>query len=93
MNKFKVNDDLFGGLAYIKTGRDVHVYKIVTNYASNNYCDVPIKWDAEPYMHDKIVPVLNVIHCGVDESRVIRVAVDDCEKIITPQERLEIREE
>lgn len=37
----------------------------------------------------KITDVLNVIHCGVDESKVIRVALKDCE-IIENEEAKEL---
>ncbi len=83
MNEFRINGDGFGCYAHIKTdfSERVHVYKVVNFIESNFYCDVPIRYDAEPYAHSDVVPVANVIHCGVDESKVIRVAISDCEKI------------
>lgn len=89
MSKFLPNTDYYGGFAHIKTDYTgiVHLYKIVNAIQSNKYCDVPIRYGTEAYIHDKIVPVLNVIHCGIDESKVIRVAFKDCDKIITPEER------
>lgn len=83
MSEFRVNGDGFGCYAHIKTDVPdrVHVYKVVNIINSNCYCDVPIRYDSEPYNHGGVVPVANVIHCGVDESKVIRVAVADCEKI------------
>ncbi len=83
MSEFHINGDGFGCYAHIKTDfpERVHVYKVVGFFESNGYCDVPIRYDTEPYLHKEVVPVANVIHCGVDESKVIRVAIADCEKI------------
>lgn len=79
------NDDLFGSYAYIEQGfaGEVHQYKIIGMFESNSYCDVPLTYITEnnPHIHSKVVPVLNVIHMGVDESKVIRVALNDCKKI------------
>ena len=81
MNEFVVNTDLFGRYANIPTdySGNKHIYKVITLYESNCYCDVPLTVNSEPALHKEIVPVLNVIHCGVDESEVIRVALKDCE--------------
>ena len=83
LEHFVVNQDLFGRYAKIPTGHggDIHVYKIVTSFESNSYCDVPLCYGIAPTQHDVIVPVLNVIHCGIDESEVVRVALSDCEII------------
>lgn len=45
--------------------------------SSNFYCDVPICCDSEPYIHKNIEQIFSVIHCGIDESKVVRVAVKD----------------
>jgi len=81
MSEFVVNTDLFGRYANIPTNHSGRkfIYKIVSLYKSNCYCDVPILYNSEPTLHKDIVPVLNVICCGVDESKVIRVALKDCE--------------
>lgn len=83
MSDFILDTEYYGGYAYIKTNysADVHIYKIVNAILSNSYCDVPIMCTSEPNTHEDIVPVLNVIHCGIDETKVVRVAVSDCEKI------------
>ena len=82
-NEFVVNSDMFGQYVRIPTGysRELHIYKVVSCFQSNGYCDVPIVFGSEPILHDKLEYVLNVIHCGVDESKVIRVALSDCEFI------------
>lgn len=86
MSKFWLNKECYGGYAYIRTdhSEDTHIYKIVNAIQSNCYCDVPVLCNSEPYVHTSVVPVLNVIHCGVDETKVVRVAVDDCENIVLP---------
>ena len=53
---------------------------------SNCYCDVPLTYQTENncHTHDNIVEVVNVIHCGIDENRVIRVARNDIELLPAP---------
>ena len=79
---FHANTDMFGQYAKIPTGRsgDLHIYKIITRFRSNGYCDTPIIF-GKSTLHEEVTDVLNVIHCGVDESKVIRVALKDCEII------------
>ena len=82
MSEFVVNGDMFGMYAKIPTGfsKEMHIYKIVSVFESNTYCDVPLfTIDTKETTHDKLVIVLNVIHCGINESEVIRVALKDCE--------------
>lgn len=82
MSEFVINGDMFGMYAKIPTGfsKEMHIYKIVSVFESNTYCDVPLLTiDTKETTHDKLVIVLNVIHCGIDESEVIRVALKDCE--------------
>lgn len=81
MSEFVVNDDMFGRYCRIKTdfSEDMHMYKIVSLLESNNYCNVPLRWNSGPTLHKEVVPVLLVIHCGIDETKVHRVALSDCE--------------
>ena len=90
---FHVNTDMFGQYAKIPTGysEDLHIYKIITRFQSNSYCDVPIIGLRDSTLHKEVTDVLNVIHCGVDESKVIRVALKDCE-IIENEEAKELRQ-
>ena len=83
MNKFNVNGDLFGKYALIKTAayEEPHIYKIISAFESNSYCEVPIWYYTKPEWHDKMETVLNVIHCGIDETEVIRVVLKDCDEI------------
>lgn len=89
---FHVNTDMFGQYAKIPTGHsgDLHIYKIITRFHSNWYCDVPIIGLGDSTLHEEVTDVLNVIHCGIDESKVIRVALKDCE-IIENGETKELR--
>ena len=89
---FHVNTDMFGQYAKIPTGcsGNLHIYKIITRFHSNWYCDVPIIGLGDSTLHEEVTDVLNVIHCGVDESKVIRVALKDCE-IIENEETKELR--
>lgn len=88
MSEFVVNTDMFGQYVRIPTGYsgEPHIYKVVSLFQSNTYCDVPIVAASVPVPHkkeftglDSLEHVLNVIHCGIDESKVIRVALKDCE--------------
>ena len=87
---FKPNADLFGYMAYIKTNfsEAIHQYKIIGRIQSNTYCDVPIKYNSEPYTHDEMEDVILVLHCGLSEDRekIHRVAVKDCVSIKTKNE-------
>lgn len=92
MSEFKVNTDMFGQYVTIPTGysKEKHLYKVVSKFYSNTYCDVPIMHNAEPKSHKEtkakenpygLETVLNVIHCGIDENEVITVALKDCEVV------------
>lgn len=92
MAEFMVNTDMFGMYVRIPTGysREMHIYKVVSKFKTNSYCDVPIVYGSKPVPHEKeyhdlsdLEDVLNVIHCGIDETEVVRVALKDCE-IVTP---------
>ena len=95
MSEFVVNGDMFGMYAKIPTGfsKEMHIYKIVSAFESNAYCNVPLLTiDTKETTHDKLDTVLNVIHCGIDESEVVRVALKDCEIIKKePQEQPIVR--
>lgn len=88
MSEFVLSgQELFGRYARIAYGhalggeQDYHIYKCIQSFRSNCYCDVPLTYQTENncYKHENIVDVVNVIHCGIDESRVIRVALNDVE--------------
>lgn len=81
MSDFMINKDMFGRYCKIETdySRDLHTYKIVSLIESNSYCDIPLTVNSKETLHDKIVSVLLVIHCGIDESKVRRVALSDCD--------------
>lgn len=80
VSDFRINGDMFGMYVRIPTDFNgaLHTYKVVCLIESNSYCDVPVKCLSEPVLHDNIVPVLLVIHCGVCEEKVTRVALKDC---------------
>ena len=88
MSEFVLSgQELFGRYARIAYGhaldgkQDYHIYKCIRSFMSNCYCDVPLTYQTENncHTHDNIVEVVNVIHCGIDENRVIRVARNDIE--------------
>ncbi|KAA0563784.1 hypothetical protein F0342_12680 [Bacillus sp. CH30_1T] len=57
------------------------IHKVVGALKSNTWIDTPLKWDSEPINHASMEKVLNVIQCGIDETKVIRVKESDCIKI------------
>lgn len=87
MSQIVVNEDMFGKYCTIPTGcsREEHTYKIVARIESNTYCDVPLFSGAtEETTHESVIPVLLVIHCGIDESKVIRVPLAKCKICAAP---------
>ena len=93
MSEFVLSgQELFGRYARIAYGhaldgkQDYHIYKCIRSFMSNCYCDVPLTYQTENncHTHDNIVEVVNVIHCGIDENRVIRVARNDIELLPAP---------
>lgn len=85
MAEFKVNQELFGCYAKIKTNYNnaIHIYKIVGAFASNHYKKVPLRYPYEDIKDNKLVPVANVIHCGIDETEVMTVALKDVESVLS----------
>jgi len=84
---FKPNTDLFGWYAEIKTNfnQEMFLYKVISCIESNAYCDIPILYNSEPTLHKDMTTVLKVICCGIDETKVERVALKDC-RLINPKE-------
>lgn len=82
-------------ITYITHGiyREPHIYKVVNAFESNTYRDAPDWFHAEEKIHDKMEKVLNIIHCGIDETKVIRVKESDCTKLEFAQSAIESNEE
>ena len=90
MSKFighkKTNDIDFGDYVQIEQHRynspnEMYIHKVVGALESNTYVDVPVRWDSEEKIHNKMEKVLNVICCGIDETKVFRVREKDCVKV------------
>ena len=60
---------------------EMFLHKVVGAFKSNTWIDAPLKWDSKPTIHDEFETVLNVIQCGIDETKVIRVRQKDCIKV------------
>ena len=76
-------DDLFGYYCHIemlfygKEGNQYHLFKIVGTLNSNYYYDIPFNEKTNPAkIHDEIIPIANVIHCGICEDEIFRVPLD-----------------
>jgi hypothetical protein len=87
MSKFtrygRTNEIDFGDYVKYPNGysREMHIYKVVGSFQSNCYRDIPDLYDSNEVHHSDIVPCLNIIHCGLDETKVIRVKESDCIKL------------
>ena len=83
MGEFVPNVEMFGLYAKIKQGASAepHTYKIVGALESNSYVDIPIRCPETATIHEEVTPILRVIHCGICEEKVIRVAVKDVDSI------------
>ena len=53
-------------------------FKVIGQLNSNCWTDTPLSWNSEETLHKKMEDVLNVICCGIDETKVIRVKKSDC---------------
>ncbi|MEJ9331136.1 hypothetical protein [Bacillus licheniformis] len=82
----RTNEIDFGDYVEIEQMRygvpnEMYIHKVVGAFESNTWVEVPVRWDRNEVHHDKIEKVLNVICCGIDETRVFRVREKDCKKI------------
>jgi hypothetical protein len=80
------NDIDFGDYVKIEMFRyhspnEWYLFKVVGAIRSNTWIDTPLKWDSEQTIHDRMETVLNVIQCGIDETKVIRVREKDVIKV------------
>ena len=88
LHKFlQENDCLFGWYCKIPYGhqynetKEKHIYKIVGCFGkSNSWCEIPHTYQNEtPTRHETMEYVVNVIHGGLDETKVLRFALKDIE--------------
>ncbi len=75
------DEDLFGYYCKIPyyTDGEKHIYKVIGRLRSNTYQDIPAVINRQQKIHDEIVDIVNVIHCGVCEDKVERFALKDVE--------------
>lgn len=61
---------------------EFYIHKVVGSLRSNTWIDVPLETARyEMTQHESMEVVLNVIQCGIDETKVIRVRQKDCIKM------------
>lgn len=82
----RTNDIDFGDYVQIEMFRygkqnELFIHKVVGALRSNAWIEAPLKWDSKMIGHDQMEVILNVIQCGLDETKVIRVAQKDCIKL------------
>lgn len=81
----RTNDIDFGDFVNFPYGSEMHIWKVVGAFKSNKYMKPPYTSCSEEKIHaGGVVPVLNIIHCGIDETKVIRVKASDCSKAEYP---------
>jgi hypothetical protein len=70
----------FGDYVHYPNGysKELHIYKVVGSLQSNCYQNAPDTHQSENVLHNDVVDCLNIIHCGIDETKVIRVKESDC---------------
>lgn len=73
----------FGDYVQYPTGfsKDLHIFKVVGQYYSNTYILPPYTVDKQPEIQKEMASVLNIIHCGIDETKIITVKESDCIKM------------
>lgn len=81
---FLVNGDMFGRyvkIPHILAGEgEKFIFKVVGKLQSNTYCSIPIRCGSKDEIHrGGLVDCLRVIQCGIDETKVLTVALKDCE--------------
>jgi hypothetical protein len=84
----RCNDIDFGDYVTYPWGysKEPHICKVIKGgFSSNGYCDAPYTGYTKETLHDDIVPCLLIIHCGIDETKVIKVRESDCEKFQSEQ--------
>lgn len=91
MSEFVLSgSDVFGKYCLIETGRnrEKHIYKAIQSLKSNYYRDAPLYCGMDKETnHNSLDDVLLVIHCGIDETEVIKVAAKDAEFIMNETEK------
>ena len=76
--------DMFGRYCLIEQKRygapnEKHVYKVISTFRSNCWCEVPYKAASGEVLHDQIEDCVSVIHCGICEINVQRFRLADIE--------------
>lgn len=75
----------FGDYCYIEQKRygvpnEMYVHKVIGRLRSNTFVDVPMSTPPEEVIHDQFADVLRVVCCGVDETKVFKVRIQDVKK-------------
>ena len=76
--------DMFGRYCLIEQMRygipnEKHIYKVISTFRSNCWCEVPYKAASGEVLHDQIEDCVSVIHCGICEINVQRFRLADIE--------------
>lgn len=59
---------------------EMFLHKVIgSDSESNIYVDTPVHWMREEVMHDKIVPIVRCVCCGVDERKILKYRAEDVE--------------
>ncbi|RQW19864.1 hypothetical protein EH196_06880 [Bacillus sp. C1-1] len=55
-----------------------YLHKVISSFKSNVWVETPIDSKIKEKGHNEVKEVLNVVCCGVDETKVFRVLREDC---------------
>jgi len=56
---------------------EMYLHEVMGQLESNYYVDVPVQSPATETIHDKIVPVVSCVCCGVCEKDILRYRTDN----------------
>jgi len=72
----------FGDFAQIEMKRHVgnnelYAHKVIKQFKSNKYVDIPVQSPATETIHDETVEVISCICCGLQETEVLKYKLED----------------
>ena len=73
---------------------EFYLHKVIGAFVSNAWATVPIKYGPnddctgiDSILHEQSEEVLNVVQCGIDETKVFRVRKSDVKKVNIQEEK------
>jgi hypothetical protein len=60
---------------------EMYLHKVINTSSSNAWVDVPVQSPTKETLHEKMMPVVSCICCGVCETEVLKYRIKDVKKI------------